>query len=213
MFHHCHDTPKCERFVSSQLGQDFAIQLNIALRQGRNKGRIAPVILPDSRLQAHNPEFPPFPLFPATISVSVLPSLFYSPNSNRKAVFGATAVAFGMFQESLVLFFWRRESKSRRSSEFNVQRAVQSHNPVSKCTVSQDREVGGESGRIEKRNDEQETLGYNHGRRRKTWMWLSVPFYSRMFVWPARTGWYYSKEVLMCSKKPRQSWKPSGVSS
>jgi hypothetical protein len=105
VLHHGHDTPKGKRFVRRQLGQDFAIQVNIGIGEGWNKGRIAPVILTNARLQAHNPEFPPFPLFLTTVSVRVLPSLFDAADRNRKAVFGATAVAFGVFQERLVLLY------------------------------------------------------------------------------------------------------------
>ena len=106
VFHHCHDTPKCERFVRRQLGQYFAIQLNITVGQRWNKGRIAPVVLPHSGLQAHNPEFAPFPLFATTVPVRVLPSLFDSSYGNGKAVFGATTVAFGVFQKSFVLLLF-----------------------------------------------------------------------------------------------------------
>jgi hypothetical protein len=103
VLHHCHDTPKGKGFIRRQLGQYFPIQLDITICECRNKGRIAPVILPHTGLQAHNPELAPFPLFATTVSVRVLPSLFDASDSNGKAVFGATAVSLGVFQECFVL--------------------------------------------------------------------------------------------------------------
>jgi hypothetical protein len=98
-----HHTLKGKGFIGRHFGQYFAIELDIASRQGRNKSRVAKLVLSYSRLNPLNPELAPLALFVPTITKAVLPGLFDAANGNPKAIFRPSSIAFAKFQKILVL--------------------------------------------------------------------------------------------------------------
>lgn len=103
LFYHIHNRLEGEGFVGREFRQHLAIELDVGLLQGRDEGRIPPVILPARGLQAHDPQLAPFAFLAPPIAVRVLPRLLHPADGNRKAVLGASAVALGMLQEILML--------------------------------------------------------------------------------------------------------------
>ena len=103
MFNNIQYTFKGKRLVGSQLGENFAIEVDVGLFGSWNKLGITPIVLSDCCLQSHNPKLAPFALFSPAVSVSVLPCLVDPTNGDAEAVFGATAKSFGMLQQVLVL--------------------------------------------------------------------------------------------------------------
>jgi hypothetical protein len=111
MLHHLHDRSKGKRFVGRQLGQHFAIQLDIRLvvvvvlvvEQLSHESAVTDRILSNAGRNALNPQFGIFPTFATTISKGVLPRLLQPTDGHSETVFGPAAKALGMSQQILFL--------------------------------------------------------------------------------------------------------------
>jgi hypothetical protein len=75
------------------------------------KVRIPPSILPNSRLNALDPQLVPFSLLSSPITIGVLPRFLDAPNGNPKAIFGTSLESLGLFQQVLVLRSFKSEQK------------------------------------------------------------------------------------------------------
>jgi hypothetical protein len=103
LIHYIHYGLEGKGFVGCQICQYLAIHLNICFLQSWNKGRVSPIVLPRSTLNALNPQLAPLSALHTSIPIGILPCLFDPPNGNAKAVFGSSPKPLCMFQQILVL--------------------------------------------------------------------------------------------------------------
>jgi hypothetical protein len=95
--------------------------LNICLLESWNEGRVSPIVLPHSTLNALNPQLAPLSSLHTSIPVGILPCLFDPPNGNAKTVLGPSLKALCMFQQILVLKKKGWMSREMMMSETHVE--------------------------------------------------------------------------------------------